>query len=124
MLDRVADRDGEDGLLTVAEVLDEVSQMRAELVVLAACETGLGNLTRAEGTIGLQRAFLSRGARGVLASLWSVQADATTLLMRSFYSYWLVGDTRAEALRKAQVDVQRRFGHPRYWAAFQLVGAR
>ena len=117
---------GQDGRLTVGEVLDEVAPMRAELVVLSACQTGLGDLKQAEGTVGLQRAFLARGARGVLVSLWSVRDVATTLLMQRFYDSWLGGASRAEALRRAQVDVagDERFGHPRYWAAFQLVGAR
>jgi CHAT domain-containing protein/tetratricopeptide (TPR) repeat protein len=116
---------GEDGMLTVGEVLDEVPEMRAELVVLSACETGLGDLKQAEGTVGLQRAFLAKGARSMLVSLWNVSSDlGTTSLMRSFYRYWLSGDTKAEALRRAQVEVARSFPHPRYWAAFQMIGAR
>jgi CHAT domain-containing protein len=99
--------------------------MSAELVVLSACETGLGDLKKAEGTVGLQRAFLARGARSMLVSLWDVSADqGTTLLMRSFYRHWLRGDTKAEALRTAEAEVARSFPHPRYWAAFQMVGAR
>ena len=116
---------GEDGMLTVGEVLDEVPEMRAELVVLSACETGLGDLKQAEGTVGLQRAFLAKGARSMLVSLWNVSADqGITSLMRSFYRHWLSGDSKAEALRRAQAEVARSFPHPRYWAAFQMVGAR
>lgn len=120
----------EDGLLTVGEVLDGVGRLSAELVVLSACQTGLGDLKQAEGTVGLQRAFLARGARGVLVTLWSVSDEATALLMQRFYTHWL-GEgaepaTKAEALRRAQADVAAdpRFAHPRYWSAFQLVGAR
>jgi CHAT domain-containing protein len=125
----LAPEGGEDGLLTVGEVIDRVPRLSAELVVLSACQTGLGNLKQAEGTVGLQRAFLAKGARSVLVSLWSVSDEATELLMRRFYTHWL-DDTdqpsKAEALRRAQADVRQTkgFEHPRYWAAFQLVGAR
>jgi CHAT domain-containing protein len=117
----------EDGLLTVGEVLDELPLLSAELVVLSACQTGLGDLKQAEGTVGLQRAFLAKGARSVLVSLWSVSDEATEQLMRNFYTHWLGGASKAEALRRAQAEVRgepgSRFHHPRYWAAFQLVGA-
>jgi len=118
-----------DGLLTVGEVIDQVHRLTAELVVLSACQTGLGNLRQAEGTVGLQRAFLAKGARSVLVSLWSVSDRATELLMRQFYTHWLRDADRpakAEALRRAQSDVRRTpgFASPRFWAAFQLVGAR
>jgi CHAT domain-containing protein/tetratricopeptide (TPR) repeat protein len=116
---------GEDGLLTVGEVLDGPS-LSAELVVLSACQTGLGDLKQAEGTVGLQRAFLAKGARSVLVSLWSVSDEATATLMKSFYTHWLGGSSKAEALRRAQIELRgkpgSRFHEPRYWAAFQLVG--
>ena len=106
-----------------------ISTLRAELVVLSACQTGLGDLKQAEGTVGLQRAFLGRGARSVLVSLWSVGDAATEALMKRFYTHWLRDTdtpTKAEALRRAQEDVRKMPGleHPRFWAAFQLVGAR
>jgi CHAT domain-containing protein len=118
-----------DGLLTVGEILDDPAlELDAELVVLSACQTGLGDLKEAEGTVGLQRAFLARGARSVLVSLWSVSDVVTEELMKRFYSHWLEdedGPSKAEALRRAQVEVRRTPGweHPRYWAAFQVVGA-
>jgi tetratricopeptide (TPR) repeat protein len=120
--------DSLDGLLTVGEVLDEI-QLDAELVVLSACQTGLGDVKEAEGTVGLQRAFLAKGARSVLVSLWSVSDSATGILMQRFYAHWLHdADTpsKAEALQRSQADVRAipRFSAPRYWAAFQLVGAR
>ena len=59
-------------MLTVGEVLDQLPRLRAELVVLGACQTGLGDLKDAEGTVGLQRAFLAEGARSTLVSLWDV----------------------------------------------------
>jgi CHAT domain-containing protein len=118
---------GEDGLLTVGEVLDDPSLvLTAELVTLSACQTGLGDVKQAEGTVGLQRAFLAKGARSVLVSLWSVDDSATSVLMRSFYTHWLRDrdhPTKAEALHRAQEAVRAQFPQPRYWAAFQLVGA-
>jgi CHAT domain-containing protein len=121
-----AGRHDQDGRLTVGEILDEVPDMRAELVVLSACETGLGDVKQAEGTVGLQRAFLARGARALLVTLWNVNDTSTAILMGRFYTHWGIGYTQAEALRRAQADMVRytRFRHPRYWAAFQLVGAQ
>ena len=113
---------GADGLLTVGEVLDGPT-LRADLVVLSACQTALGMQTAAEGTVGLQRAFLAKGARSLLVSLWSVDDAVTQQLMEHFYARWLAGDTKSEALRRAQADVRRTHPNPRYWAAFQLVGA-
>ena len=121
---------GHDGVLTVGEILDDSAlTLSAELVTLSACQTGLGDLKQAEGTVGLQRAFLAKGARSVLVSLWSVSDVVTNLLMRRFYSHWLEdrdAPSKADALRRAQDDVRRTPGytHPRFWAAFQLVGAR
>ena len=119
-----------DGLLTVGEILDDrASRLIADLVTLSACQTGLGNLRDTEGTIGLQRAFLGRGARSVLVSLWSVSDDATRMLMDRFYAHWLDDrdkPDKAESLRRAQTDVKKKaeFSAPRFWAAFQVVGAR
>jgi tetratricopeptide (TPR) repeat protein len=119
----------DDGLLTVGEIMDDSTlSLHAKLIVLSACQTALGSVTQAEGTIGLQRAFLAKGAQSLLVSLWSVDDEATEVLMKSFYNHWL-GDrgapTKAEALRRAQRDVRMtaRFRDPVYWAAFQLVGA-
>jgi CHAT domain-containing protein/tetratricopeptide (TPR) repeat protein len=118
-----------DGLLTVGEILDDPAlDLQAELVVLSACQTGLGDLKEAEGTVGLQRAFLAKGARSVLVSLWSVSDVVTEELMKRFYTHWLEdedGPSKAEALRRAQRDVRQTPGweHPRFWAGFQLVGA-
>jgi CHAT domain-containing protein len=120
---------GQDGVLTLGEILDALPPLRAELVVLSACQTGLGDLRFAEGVVGLQRGLLARGARSVLVSLWNVDDDATAELMRGFYLHWTEDrdqPSKAEALRRAQAEVRAMpgFEHPRFWAAFQLVGAR
>jgi CHAT domain-containing protein len=115
-----------DGLLTVGEVLDQLPRLRAELVVLGACQTGLGDLKDAEGTVGLQRAFLAKGARSTLVSLWTVDDRASSALLREFYQQWLAGGmSKSEALRRAQDAVRATPGleHPRFWAAFVLAGA-
>jgi CHAT domain-containing protein len=125
----LAPGEGNDGILTVSELLANGEALVADLVVLSACQTGVGNIQEGEGTVGLQYAFLARGARSVLVSLWSVNDKATALLMRQFYHHWLDdidGPMKSEALRRAQADVRGTAGfeHPRYWAAFQLVGAQ
>lgn len=116
-----------DGLLTVGELLDDPAlNLSAELVVLSACQTALGNLNESEGTVGFARALLARGARSVVVSQWNVDGQATRMLMTRFYRYWLHdGLSKAEALRRAQGDVRNTpgFRSPRFWAAFQLFGA-
>ncbi len=124
----LAPGNGRDGLLTVGEVLDSI-RLQAELVVLSACETGLGEIKQSEGTVGLQRAFLAKGARSVLVSLWSVSDEATRSLMERFYAHWLHDPgkpSKAVALQEAQQELASdpRFKAPVYWAAFQLVGAK
>src|SRR5207247_7834577 len=106
-----------DGLLTVGDLLDEptLTLHNAELIVLSACQTGLGNLKEAEGTVGLQRAFLARGARSVLVALWSVSDVVTNLLMRRFYSHWLEdrdAPSKADAFRPGQEGVRRTLSEP------------
>ncbi len=118
---------GDDGRLTVGEIMDGVPRMSAELVVLSACQTAMGDLKDAEGTIGLQRAFLSKGARSVLVSLWNVNDQATARLVETFYTTWLAAPrvSKAEALRQAQQFVYEHVSrNPYYWAAFQLAGER
>lgn len=97
----------------------------AELVVLSACQTGLGRLT-GDGMIGLSRSFLAAGARTVVVSLWSVSDEATEALMRAFYRAYLVdGVPKAAALRQAMLSLQQdpEFSSPAFWAPFILIGA-
>lgn len=120
---------GYDGVLTVDKLLLSVPRLSAELVVLSACETGLGTVTDAEGTIGLQRALLSKGAHSVIVSLWNVSDEATHELMVAFYRHWLTDPSHPDkphALQLAISDLRRdpRYRAPRYWAAFQLIGDR
>lgn len=97
----------------------------AELVVLSACETGLGREIRGEGLMGLSQAFFSAGSRQVLASLWTVDDRATALLMEEFYRNLLVERLSASAaLSRAQLWMQNqeRWQDPYYWAGFVLQG--
>ncbi|MBD3220986.1 CHAT domain-containing protein [bacterium] len=121
--------DRDDGLLTAAEIAAGW-HLDADLVVLSACETGLGRPAPGEGYLGFTQAFLAAGARSVLVSLWQVDDRATALLMERFYATLRErGLGQCEALREAQgwlrhheVDGRRVFADERYWGAFVLVG--
>jgi CHAT domain-containing protein len=92
------------------------------LVVLSACQTHLGKRSRGDDVIGLSRAFIYAGSPSVIASLWSVDDDATEKLMIAFYTHLKEGLGKAESLRIAQADIRRQFPHPYYWAGFVLTG--
>lgn len=112
-----------DGILTAEEV-SVMDLIGTELVVLSACETGLGDVVRGEGVFGLRRAFMLAGAATVVMSLWKVPDRETAELMGDFYVRLLSGAGRAEALREAQRAMKRRPGraHPSVWAAFICQG--
>ena len=99
--------------------------LQADLVVLSACQTALGKEIKGEGLVGLTRAFMYAGSPRVVASLWQIDDRATAELMRRFYQGMLADGLRpAAALRAAQVSMwkDKRWGAPRYWAAFTLQG--
>jgi len=122
----LVDRQGEpqNGFLQLHDVYN--LDLPAELVVLSACQTGLGKAVWGEGLVGLTRGFMYAGARRVVASLWGVQDLATAELMKKFYGAML-GEKQmrpAEALRAAQVEMwkQKRWRSPYYWGGFALYG--
>ena len=112
------------GFVTAAE-LAALDLRGTELVVLSACDTGLGAIAPGGEFAGLRRAFSMAGAAAQVISLWSVDDDATAALMQSFYRHLLAGAGRADALQRAQREVRRRprWAHPSAWAAFVCWGA-
>ena len=92
------------------------------LVVLSGCESLLGRRSRGDDIVGLNRAFIYAGASSVIASLWSVDDEATQELMTAFYRYLKQGLTKAASLRAAQKDLRVKYPNPYYWAAFVLTG--
>jgi CHAT domain-containing protein len=110
-----------DGMLT-AEDVTGMDLLDTELVVLSACETGLGEVHVGEGVFGLRRAFVVAGARTLVMSLWKVPDQQTRELMTDFYQRLLNRVPRAEALWQAQRAVRDRHPDPYYWGAFICQG--
>jgi len=117
----------DNGVLTAYEA-GSMDLQGTELVVLSACETGLGEIQNGEGVFGLRRAFQEAGAESVLMTMWAVPDRETQELMTLFYERWLSGKEKPVALREAQLEmrkrVMKRYGRdiPQYWGGFVLVG--
>jgi CHAT domain-containing protein len=126
-LAKAAKTDLEDGVMTAFESTG-LNLQGTELVVLSACETGMGHIRSGEGVFGLQRAMQEAGADAVLMSMWSVPDKETEELITMFYAKWLSGRSKHEALHEAQLELRKetiaKWGddRPHYWAAFVLVG--
>lgn len=117
-------RGTDDGFLTALDIAG-FSLSQTELVVLSACQTGVGDIQNGEGVWGLRRAFELAGAQTLVVSLWEVDDRGTQELMEVFYDELLKGNTRAQALREAKLWLRRRPGrtsHPFYWGAFICQG--
>lgn len=111
----------EDGILQIYEIYD--FHLNAELVVLSACQTGIGELMENEGAIGLPRVFLYSGARSVVLSLWKIEDKSTARFMEYFYTYLSQGKNKSEALRLTKVRmINSKLSHPYFWGAFILNG--
>ena len=113
-----------DGVLTALEVLD-LKLSGTKLVVLSACETGLGEIHEGEGVYGLRRAFQEAGVSEVVNSLWEVSDAGTQALMTSFYQRILTGMPARQALRESQLELKESplWGQPYIWSAFMMVGS-
>jgi CHAT domain-containing protein len=119
----------EDGNLYAGEIYG--LELNADLVMLSACQTGLGKIAKGEGIIGLTRAWLYAGARNLMVSLWSVADETTSKLMIDFYSFLLKGENKNEALRLAKlkmietgaiINSEKNELEVYYWSPFVLIG--
>jgi CHAT domain-containing protein/tetratricopeptide (TPR) repeat protein len=111
----------EDGILTAYEAMS-MNLDQTDLVVLSACETGLGDLTVGEGVYGLQRAFMVAGAKTLIMSMFKVNDEATQKLMINFYQKWLATGNKRESFVQAKKELRNEFKDPIYWGAFIMIG--
>jgi CHAT domain-containing protein len=111
----------ESGILTASEAMN-LNLDKTDLVVLSACETGLGDIHYGEGVFGLQRAFLVAGAKVLIMSMFKVDDEATQKLVDNFYRKW----TTTKNLRKSFIDAKKEirveYPEPIYWGAFMMIG--
>jgi CHAT domain-containing protein len=116
---------GDDGILSAKEI-SRLNLSGIDLVVLSACETGLGDISD-EGVFGLQRGFKKAGVNSIMMSLWEVDDEATQVLMSAFYKNLVEGQSKREAFVNAQqylrITQDKKFDNPRFWAAFIMLDA-
>jgi len=113
-------REGDDdGKLKVGEIFS--MNLKADMVVLSACETGLGKISGGDEIVGMTRAFIYAGTPSVVTTLWKVNDRSSYELMRQFYSN-LKTMKKSAALRQAQLKTMKEFPHPFFWAAYGLTG--
>ncbi|MBL7857075.1 MAG: CHAT domain-containing protein [Cyclobacteriaceae bacterium] len=118
------DSDAEDGNLFAGEIYN--LNLKANLVTLSACQTGMGKIFKGEGVIGLSRALVYAGAQNIIVSFWSVSDESTSVLMRDFYTRLLNQPTAdfGSSLRSVKLDMLKKgpYTAPFYWAPFVLIG--
>jgi len=111
----------ENGILTADEAMS-LNLDRTDLVVLSACETGLGDLEAGEGVYGLQRAFLVAGAKVLVMSMFKVDDEATQKLMLKFYQKWFITKNMRQSMIEAKKELRNEFPDPIFWGAFMMIG--
>jgi CHAT domain-containing protein len=109
----------DNGLLSASEIFD--LKLRANLVVLSACDTGRGAIN-SDGVIGLSRSLIASGVPSVVVSLWAVDDNSTRVFMSDFYRQRQINPNKAQALRQAMLNTMKQHPNPRDWAAFTIVG--
>lgn len=113
---------GRDEGMVSAEKILGLNLKGTDLVVLSACETGVGDVKNGEGVFGLKRAFILSGAKTLVMSLWSVPSAETTELMTEFYTLISEGRSKSDALREAKLNMMKKKSNPFYWGAFVMTG--
>ena len=98
------------------------TKQETDLVVVSACETGLGEVLGGEGVYGLQRSFVEAGAKTLVMSLFKVSDEATEKLMVSFYGKWLDTGDKRQAFIDAKKEIRNEYKDPIYWGAFVMIG--
>jgi len=122
VLTQVGNPEDYDGFLTMDEVMG--LKLKADVVALTACETGLGKIVSGEGVMGMGRAFQFAGAANVIVTLWSVAETSATQFTTAFFKHLREGKEPRQAMKFARNDIRRQgYEHPFYWAAFILIGS-